>query len=421
MKYAVSAVLAGCLLYSGINLAFCAAEQPTYVEVYNPAGVRDDGIYVDKLLAKSMKETKRRGPQLAGDFPEVRIEKIKVKTDAFAEINALFYARGWTDGLPVVLPTPDRVKAMLRGTDLDPKFVVAELDPMNGQATIEKIAVNAVMAGCKPEYMPVLIAAVTALADPDVDLRGYATTTSPDTTLLILTGPIIKDIDFNAETNTMGRGRQANSTIGRAIQLIINDIGGSWPGITDMSSLGSPAEYGWVIAENASANPWTSLNLDVGVPKNASAVTVMGAEGLRGVIGSGRTSEGFLKLVADHMAGLAAQRSHWPTVLLVIAKDTAAQLAREGWTKQTIREGILSFANNPASPSKSGQELQLGNVSGENSKTQAQLQIDQFLVLVAGGPGEKSMIIPGWLGATKAVSKEIRLPGNWEQIKSSRR
>jgi hypothetical protein len=206
---------------------------------------------------------------------------------------------------------------------------------------------------------------------------------------------------------------------------MINNIGGSWPGITDMSSLGSPAEYGWVIAENAEANPWTSLNLDLGMPKNASAVTVMGAEGLRGVIGAGRTSEGFLKLVADHMAGLAAQRPHWPTVLLVIAKDTAAQLARDGWTKQTIREGILKFANTPSSSAQSRPELQPAtragtNVDAENPKTQvSQLQIDQFLILVAGGPGEKSMIIPGWLGGIKAASREIRLPAHWQQLKSS--
>ncbi len=413
----------------GLALMFCfgisanGEQSGKVVEVYNPAGIREDSTYVDKLLSASIQATHRRGPRLAGEFPETRIEKIKVKGDPTEEINELFYQRGWTDGLPIIIPTPGRVREMLRGTDLDPKFVVGILDPMNGQATVEKIAVNAVMAGCKPEHMPILIASVTALADPDADLRGYATTTSPDTTFLILTGPIIKDIDFNADTNTMGRGRRANSSIGRALGLLINNVGGSWPGVTDMSSLGSPAEYGWVIAENADANPWSSLNTDVGVSKSDSAVTLMGAEGMRGVIGIGRTSDEYLKLVADHMVGLAAQWRRWPVVVLVIAKDTAAQLARDGYTKDSIREGILNYVNVPSGKESTHRPQTnpgTSNPTENSAKSSApQLVIDQFLIFVAGGVGEKSMIIPGWVGAKQAVTKEIRLPANWPQLLSS--
>lgn len=408
-----------CLAMSGVVLA---KEQKGFVEVYNPAGVREDGSYVDKLLTKTMKETKRRGPELAGEFPEVKVEKIKIQSDATTEINALFYKRGWTDGLPVFLPTPDKVQAMLRGTDLDPDFVVAVLDPMNGQATVEKIAVNAVMAGCLPEHMPVLIAAVEALSDPAFDLKGMSNTTSPDTPLLILTGPIIKDIDFNVDTNTMGRGRLANSTIGRAVHLLINNVGGAWPGINDLSNIGSPAEYGMVIGENAAANPWSSLNADIGFPKAANVVTMIGVEGMRGVVGIGRTSEGFLQLVADHMSGLAAQRPRWPVVILIIAKDTAIQLARDGWTKESIREAVMKYGSVPLAKYKErfniprwSHEIQSAevNATGENNMI-PQPFVDQFIILVSGGSGEKSMILPGWFGASKAVSKEIRLPANWQ-------
>lgn len=410
-----------CLAMSGVAHA---KEQKGFVEVYNPAGIREDGSYVDKLLTKTMKETKRRGPKLAGEFPEVKIEKVRIKADAATEVNALFYKRGWTDGLPVVLPTADKVKAMLRGTDLDPGFVVAVLDPMNGQATVEKIAVNAVMAGCAPEHMPVLIAAVEALSDPAFDLKGMSNTTSPDTPLLILTGPIIKDIDFNVDTNTMGRGRLANSTIGRAIHLLINNVGGAWPGINDLSCIGSPAEYGMAIGENAAANPWSSLNADIGFPKSANVATLVGIEGMRGVVGIGRTSEGFLQLVAEHMSGLAAQRPRWPVIVLIIAKDTATQLAREGWTKESIREAILKFGSIPLSKYKErfniprwSHEIQNAEVTATSPNEMIpQPFIDQFIILVAGGSGEKSMILPGWFGATKAVSKEIRLPANWQEV-----
>jgi hypothetical protein len=186
-----------------------------------------------------------------------------------------------------------------------------------------------------------------------------------------------------------------------------------------MSSLGSPAEYGWVIAENAGANPWSSLNTDLGVSNSDSAVTLMGAEGMRGVIGIGRTSDEYLKLVADHMVGLAAQWRHWPVVVLIVAKDTAGQLARDGYTKDSIREGILKYVNVP--PGKESthrpQTNPGSNPPADSAKSAApQLVIDQFLIFVAGGVGEKSMIIPGWVGATKAVTKEIRLPANWPQL-----
>jgi hypothetical protein len=160
------------------------------VEVHNPSGVRADGDYIDKLLHKAMEELGKTKPSVPVVFPEGRMEKILIRRDFFSEVNELFYQRGWTDGLPIVPPTVERVKEMMKGADLSTEFVVGVLDPMGGQATIEKIAVNAVMAGCRPEYMPVLVAGVEAIANPDFDLRGIATTTSPDTPMLIINGPI---------------------------------------------------------------------------------------------------------------------------------------------------------------------------------------------------------------------------------------
>ena len=158
---------------------------------------------------------------------------------------------------------------MLRGADLSPEFVVASLEPMGGQATIQKIAVNAVMSGCRPEYMPVLIAAVEALKNPEFDLRGISTTTNPDTPMLVVSGPIVDQLRINSGTNALGRGWRANATIGRALHLIVQNIGGSWPGITDMSCFGQPGEFSMCLGENGMANPWSSPSRHRGVSSDS--------------------------------------------------------------------------------------------------------------------------------------------------------
>ena len=158
-----------------------------------------------------MDSINKKEPPLAGQFPETDVEKITVTGDGAAVVNDLFYRRGWTDGLPIVVPTRARVQAMLQVTRRDRSEEVATLPPMNGIATVEKIAVNAVMAGCRPEHMPILLAAVEAVADPDFDLRGLATTTSPDVPCLIITGPIAKQIGLNTGTGVMRPSRSERS------------------------------------------------------------------------------------------------------------------------------------------------------------------------------------------------------------------
>jgi hypothetical protein len=395
--------------------------KPQVLKVYNPAGVREDGVFVDRLLKKTMVGLGTKRPVLAGVFPEVRVEKIALRGDAFAEINELFYKRGWTDGLPIVSPTEERVKEMLKGADLSAEFVVSVLDPMGGQATIEKIAVNAVMAGCRPEYMPILIAAVEAIADTAFDLRGMATTTNPDIPMVIISGPVAGYLDINSGTNALGRGWRANATIGRALHLIIQNVGGSWPGVTDMSCLGQPGEFTMCLAENGEKNPWSPIHMDLGHPKATSVVTVIGAEGTHSILGSGQTSTGYLKLVADHLAGL--ERTHRPVVLLIIAQDTAAMLARDGWSKEKMRTFIYENGRIPFLKYKerfidTGRARNVPVWVLETKDPNAMIPvpfIDQLLILVSGGPGEKSMLIPVWSGS-KAVSREIRLPSHWENL-----
>lgn len=397
----------------------CQAQRT--VEVYNPAGQQPDGVYVDKILKKIMDETGVKRPLLAGKFTGQKKERIGIRADELSEVNEWFYLRGWTDGLPIVPPTGERVRKMLKGMDLPADFVVASLEPMLGQATVEKIAVNAVMAGCRPEYMPVLIAAVELVAKPEFDLKGLATTTNPDVPLLIISGPIVEQLDINSGTNTLGRGWQANASISRALHLIIQNIGGSWPGVTDMSTIGQPGDFVMMLAENSEANPWNPLHMELGHPRAANVLAVMAAEGTHSILGIGQSDEGYLKLVAAHLAGL--ERPYRSTMLLIIAQDTAKMLAEKGWTRRKITTYITDHAKIPfklykeryidTSMLRKGMPDWIFRVKDPDTMIPNPF-IGRLLILVSGGTGEKSMLIPGW-SDSEIVSKEIRLPSGWEE------
>ena len=326
--------------------------------------------------------------------------------------------RGWTDGLPIVPPTDGPLGEMLRGTDLPPNYVVATLDPMGGQATVEKIAVNAVMAGCRPEYMPILIAAVEAIADPVFNLVGVGTTTNPDVTMLIVNGPIAKQLDINSGPNALGRGWEANATIGRALHLIEQNIGGSWPGVSDVSSLGQPGDYSMMMAENEAANPWDTLAVERGFKKDQNVVTVVSAEGMQRVLDIGVTGEGFLGRVADYVSGREGTHKN---MLLVLTPFTAQKLVTEGWNKESIRKYINDHARVPLFryKAKFTGEYPTGIVpdsilATQDSNGMVQVPfIDQLVIVVAGGVGEKDELIPLW---SPPVSREIKLPRNWNEL-----
>ena len=387
------------------------------VWLYNPSGIRGDGISVDWQLSITMKNAGITKPPLAGQSTGARVEMILAE-DPYSAANKLFYQRGWTDGLPIVPPTDGPLGEMLRGTDLPSDYVVASLDPMGGQATVEKIAVNAIMAGCRPEYMPVLIAAVEAIADPVFNLAGVGTTTNPDATMLIINGPIAKQLDINSGSNALGRGWEANATIGRALHLIEQNIGGSWPGVSDVSSLGSPFDYSMMLAENEAANPWQPLDVERGFAKDKNVVTVVSAEGMQRVLDIGVNGEGFLGRVADYVSGREGTHKN---MLLVLTPFTAQKLVTEGWNKESIRQYINDHARVSLFRYKA-------KFTGENptgivpdsilatldSNGMVQVPfIDQLVILVAGGVGEKDELIPLW---SPPVSREIKLPPNWNDL-----
>src|SRR5207245_2839056 len=221
---------------------------------------------------------------LAGDFPRVRVEVIRGE-DAHDRVNDVFYRRGWTDGLPVVPPTVEKVEAMLRASPIGASESLGPLEPLLGEATGEKLAANAVMAGCRPEHFPVLIAAVEAIADPAFNLRGVQTTDENATPFVVVNGPIVARIGLNGSFGALGPGWQANAAIGRAVRLVVHNIGGGWPAAVSFAGLGQPARYTLCLAENAAQSPWQPLHVELGHAPEASTVTVPRAETVINVTG----------------------------------------------------------------------------------------------------------------------------------------
>ena len=186
--------------------------------------------------------------------------------ESYAAINRLYQERGWTDGLPIVPPTAEAVAECLRHTDRDPRELIAVLPPRQGEATVERIAVNTVMAGCRPEYLPVVITAIEALADPGFNLDSIQATTHPVAPLMIVNGPIARELGINSGYNAFGQGFAPNLTIGRAVRLVLMNLGGGLPGTGDRSTQGSPAKIAYCVAENEDANPWEPLHVEAGIP-----------------------------------------------------------------------------------------------------------------------------------------------------------
>lgn len=196
--------------------------------------------------------------------------------DNAESVSALFHERGYTDGLPVIPPTRDRVERMLASVDRGPEESIGSVPPINGPATLEKLAINAVMAGCRAEYFPILITAFELMLHPDFDLAGLQPTTNPLTPMLIVNGPIRTRIGLNCSTGVMGPGWQANATIGRAVRLALINVGGATPGEVDKCTQGFVGKYSLCVGENEEDSPWDPLHVDLGFSAEQDVLTVVG-------------------------------------------------------------------------------------------------------------------------------------------------
>ena len=243
-------------------------------------------------------------------MPDLISARLEVDDD-FEAVQSLYLERGWTDGLPVVPPTTERVEAMLAATPLAPQDVIGEIPPNWGSATVEKLAVNSVMAGCRPEYLPVVIAAVEAMCDPVFNLYAIQATTHPCAPLIIVNGPICDEIGLHGGSGAYGPGWQANATIGRAVRLVQLNVGGAYPGVGDMSTQGAPSKYTYCVAENEEANPWEPLHIERGFRADQSTVTVLAGEPPHNINDhSGSTAEDILTIISGAISITGANNAY---------------------------------------------------------------------------------------------------------------
>ena len=261
----------------------------------------------------------------------------------------LCYAQNWTDGLPVVPPTRAPIERSVRHLGRDPGEVIGIVPPRNGVATIEKIAINCAMAGCRPEYVPVVIAAVEAMLEERFNLNGVQTTTHACAPLCIVSGSAVKALGFNTKEGSLGHGCRAAATIGRAIRLILWNVGGGFPGEPCKTMLGHPGYFSFCVAEDAEANPWEPLHVERGFAADDTVVTVTAATAPASVAtGSGYSpAEDVLYLLADSIANLGSNNITGGDLVLVLGPMTAKNLADAGLGKRDVKEEIIRLATRP--------------------------------------------------------------------------
>ena len=333
------------------------------------------------------------------------------RVEDVADAIEFCFQQGWTDGLPVIPPTADRVQTMLEAARLDPKQEIGYVAHRDVGITAEKVAINAVMAGCKPEYLPVVVAAVEGIADPRWSYHGPGTSTAGAAVLMIVNGPIARALDVNAGDNLFGPGWRANLTIGRAVRLVMRNVCGSMPGLLDRGTLGHPGKLSYVIAENEADSPWTPLHVERGFRADQSTVTVMAAEAPHQFYNQlSPTAEGVLTTLADDMR-ISGNVMGQPHYCLVLAGEHMRTIGGSGWDKTRIRQFVWERTHNShAHLKKTGRmsgDLQPGD---ETRMRPLVASPDDILVVAAGGrAGAFSAYIPGWSSAksSQAVTKEI--------------
>jgi len=323
-----------------------------------------------------------------------------------------FTSAGWTDGLPFVPPTEDRVAQMLAQSDLDPSLSLGPMPPRWGEATIAALAVNAVMAGCTPPYFPVLVTAVKAILCTPFNLYGIQGTTNPASPVLIVNGPIAREIGLNARGNLFGPGFRANATIGRAIRLIMTTIGGGVPQQADKSTLGSPAKYTCCFAENEADSPWAPLHVERGFAAETSTVTAFGGAAPANIIEKSKTAGQMLQTIARAMAVSGSNNMFMSQeALLVLGPEHASIAARQGYDKERVRRTLFEQARIPFEQIGQDNAEVLAVWRGpciEEAGGRRTLRItekpEDLVIVVAGGAGNHSASIPGW------YSRSVTLP-----------
>jgi hypothetical protein len=331
------------------------------------------------------------------------------------EINEYFYARRWTDGLPIVPPTVLRVERMLASATHPPDTLLGFLPPTMGAATIEKIAVNAVMAGCDAQCFPVVVAAVQAICTPEFNLLPMQATTNPVTPMIIVNGPVAKQLDINCGHNVLGQGWKSNATIGRALRLVLTNIGGGVPGTLDKATHGQPGKFTLCIAENEHESPWEPFHVERGYESHDSTVSVIGVTGTQDVIHYARTSAEKVLSTLMHAIPREGFKNLYSggEPLIIFGPEQAAILGSAGLTKQDVKRIVFERARVPLSLLNPETVTLMRGRRHEWLSSQHEIDAvpiadrpDDVQIVVAGGTGNHTVFVPTW-GDTRCVTVKL--------------
>ena len=353
--------------------------------------------------------------ELAIRYGNVTFRSREVEIGGYEDEIEACFEREWSDGLPVVPPTTVRVHRMLQATSRDPADVLGAMPPDYQPCTVEKVAINAVMAGCKPEYFPVVLAAVEAALDDRFCLHGVIATTMYIGPIVIVNGPVRRQIGMNAGVNVFGQGNRANSTIGRALQLAIRNIGGGKPGGIDRATLGSPSKLGFCFPEDEEGSCWEPLSVERGIAAGRSAVTVFAGFGPTSMVDqNSRTPESLARSFAatlrtiHHVKGFPG-----PDAFIVISPEHQRTFRQGGWSKARLKQELHQLTTVPAAQVMRGVDgIAAGVPEKLAGKTVRKFRPEGLEIVHAGGTaGMFSAILPGWSAAADinsvAVTKEV--------------
>jgi hypothetical protein len=324
------------------------------------------------------------------------------------------FDRGWTDGLPVVPPTEARVERMLTGTSRNPADLVAVVPPDLVDCTVEKVAINAVMAGCRPEHLPVVLTALEAVCTDDFNMHGVLATTMSVGPVLVVSGPITGQIGMNHGINVLGHGNRANSTIGRAVQLVVRNVGGGAPGGIDRATLGHMGKQGFCFAEDTAGSPWTSLSEERGFGPDQNTVTAFAGEGPHILMDQkSRSADSLTRMLANALLGSVSSRVVMGIdAMLVLSPEHMARYRDAGWDRSRFTDELAGHLMVDADSILVGAgAIEEGLPQDFAGMSLPKFRPDGLLVVHAGGPaGLFSAIIGGWVNGptgSEPVTKEI--------------
>jgi peroxiredoxin len=393
-----------------VSRAFGVETVPTAIRIERSGGIADTVVGWDAAAYARLLEQ-----PVSTEEPSVKpgcgarwtYEPVEGGLDELEDM----FERGWTDGLPVVPPTPERVEAMLGGRD--PAASLGLVPPAHGEATLERVAACAVLAGCRPAYFPVVVAAVEAALDPDFNAHGVAVTTQPAGPVVVVNGPGRDELGFWSGMGALGPGARANATVGRALRLVLTLTGGARPGTLDRSTLGSPGKLTCCFAENEEASPWSPLHVERGFASGSMVVTLVAADAPLSISDHrSRTPE---ELAATLAWAAAGQWSPfwWPmddTSLFVVCPEHAAMFDAHGWSKERLRAAMFDAVQRPAADLRRGETTPFVHAAPDGERVHKWTTPEKILLVVAGGEAGRFSAVFGPCDGMKhaPVSREVR-------------